>query len=134
MHISRAALYCMYALVHMAQLASKLKDGLVPAHEIAAKEGIPRGFLMRLMGQLAKNRIVHSIKGPNGGYRLARPAKDITLLEIIECVDGALIGELPVDNFDNEIGKKLRHVYQEVVENARKQLQRIKLADLAKAK
>lgn len=56
--------------------------------EISGELNIPTPFLGKILQLLAKNKILNSTKGPNGGFCLARPAKEISLLNIIETIDG----------------------------------------------
>jgi Rrf2 family protein len=66
--------------------------------EIAAHEQIPPVFLRKVLGELRRHRILHSVKGMNGGYQLARPADTITLWELVQLLDaqpdwdGCLLG------------------------------------------
>ena len=65
------------------------------SHNIAAARGIPERFLLKVLKPLVSARVLLSIKGPNGGYRLAKPADEITMLEILEAVDGPIRGQAP---------------------------------------
>jgi Rrf2 family protein len=64
----------------------------VQANEIAGAYGLPIAYTGRVMGQLAKSRILHSVRGPRGGFQFARDAKDVSLLEVMEAVGGTLDG------------------------------------------
>src|SRR3954452_12709206 len=92
MKLSRAASYAIHAL---ADLASRPKDEPVPSHLVARAWGIPEGFLLKVLKPLAAARILVSVKGPNGGYRLARPPAEVSLLEVIEAVEGPIRGQAP---------------------------------------
>jgi hypothetical protein len=61
---------------------------LTPSYVIARTIGSPEPRLMQILSALVKSDILHGNKGPNGGYRMARPLVDISLLEVIEAVDG----------------------------------------------
>src|SRR5258708_958355 len=67
----------------------------VASHTIAREHGIPERFLLKVLNPLVSAGILSSLKGPHGGYRLARTASDITLLEVIEAVEGTIRGEAP---------------------------------------
>ena len=60
------------------------------ASEISSKYDLPTAYAAKVMGQLAKARIFQSDRGPTGGFRLARPPKDITALEVFEAMNGPL--------------------------------------------
>ena len=55
---------------------------------LAEFHGIPESYLLKHLKMLVSNEILESVPGPRGGYRLARPPRDITLLDIVQAVDG----------------------------------------------
>ncbi len=65
-------------------------DTRLDAKTIAAKTGVTPRFTLKILHGLVSGDIVKSYKGANGGYTLARNAKDITLLEVVELVCGPL--------------------------------------------
>jgi Rrf2 family protein len=79
-----------YALRAAAELADTA-GGMMKAEEIATAQGIPLKFLLSIMAELKREGIVRSQRGADGGYRLARPAKEITLADVIAAVDGQLM-------------------------------------------
>jgi len=76
-------------------MAAQKKDAPVASHVIAEKRGIPKRFLLKVLKPLVSARVLTSVKGPDGGYRLAKPASEVTLLEVIEAVDGPIRGSAP---------------------------------------
>jgi Rrf2 family protein len=106
------------------------------AGEIAREERLPDKFLVKLLGQLVKARVVRSVKGPGGGYSLARPAKEITLLQIIEAVDGPVRGETPGISAGEAtaLDKRLQDVSDGAAALVREWLAEVTLAELAKGK
>src|SRR5437667_5165080 len=87
MKLTRASVYALHALVHLAQRSDNLP---LPSHEAARARGIPERFLLKVLKPLVGARVLVSVKGPNGGYRLAKPANQITLLEVIEAAEGPI--------------------------------------------
>ncbi len=79
-----------YGLIAAAYLAEQADGGWIMAETISAKYGIPLAFLLKIMKEMVKANVLRSKRGPGGGYILARPAKEITLLEIIEAVEGPI--------------------------------------------
>ncbi len=77
-----------YGLMAVAYVALHSKDGLVMAAKVAKAYNIPLEYLLKIMQQLVRANVLSSKRGPGGGFSLARPAKEITMLEIIEAVDG----------------------------------------------
>ncbi len=132
MKFTRAASYAVHALVYMAN--QKQPNKPVASHHIAQARGIPERFLLKVLKPLVSTRVLLSIKGPNGGYRLARPANDISLLEVLEAVEGPIRGQAALDdnaNGNGRLNKKLDHICSEAAEQVRKQFQDIRLSDLA---
>lgn len=83
---SRSAEYAIRGCVHMAALAPG-EYALVKS--IAAEAGIPSHFLAKILQDLARDGFLKSSKGPGGGFRLNQPAAGISMLRIVEAVDGA---------------------------------------------
>lgn len=76
-----------YAVRAMLALADA-RDGLVTGREIAQQTEVPISFLPQVMGSLVHAGLVHAFQGRTGGYRLARPAREISLLAIVEAAEG----------------------------------------------
>jgi Rrf2 family protein len=77
-----------YAVRAMLALAQHGTEGLLSGPSIAAEMSIPPRFLPQVMGDLVRGGLVEATTGRAGGYRLARPVADITLLQIVEAVEG----------------------------------------------
>ncbi|MGF1671074.1 MAG: RrF2 family transcriptional regulator [Balneolaceae bacterium] len=80
---------CHYGLQAMFYIAlHSTKENNVDLSEIASEQEIPKHFLSKILQMLVKKKLLFSMKGPNGGFRLSRPAHEITLIEIVEAIDG----------------------------------------------
>lgn len=80
---------CHYGLQAMLYLAVHgTRDTNVDLRKIAEEQEIPRHFLSKIMQLLVRNGLVASMKGPTGGFRLNRPAEEISLLQIVDAIDG----------------------------------------------
>jgi Rrf2 family protein len=79
-----------YGLKAVAYLAGLKSDEMAQAADIADANNIPKKFLDAILGDLRNAGIVHSKKGPGGGYRLARSAADIKLGQVIRWLDGPI--------------------------------------------
>ncbi len=79
-----------YGLRALQELARTHGQGPVPNAELARRANVPARFLEQIMLTLKHGRIVQSLKGPQGGYLLARPPDQITLAEVIRLLDGPL--------------------------------------------
>ncbi|NJQ03118.1 RrF2 family transcriptional regulator [Streptomyces zingiberis] len=87
MHISAKADYATRALLELASHP----DRPLSCEAMASSQDIPFRFLKSVVGELRKAGLVRSQRGCEGGYWLGRPAAEITLLEVVRAVDGALI-------------------------------------------
>ena len=75
--------------LHVCALLAALPVGTaLPASRLAEFYALPPAYLAKHLQQLSAARIVEATKGRSGGYRLSRPPRDITLLEIVEAVEG----------------------------------------------
>jgi Rrf2 family protein len=129
MKLTRASSYALHAAAY---LAAKKGDKPTPSHTIAKTCGIKERFLLKVLKPLVSARVLTSIKGPNGGYRLARPASEIALLDIIEAGDqGAIHALAPFNDPNNPaLNKKIDNVCTQTSNLVRGHLKEVKLADL----
>jgi Rrf2 family protein len=75
--------------LHSAALLAVLPPGAVlPAKALAEYHGISESYLVKHLQALATDGLLESVPGPKGGYRLARPAAEITALEVVDAVEG----------------------------------------------
>lgn len=79
-----------YALRALLTLAARNDDGPMLIADIAEEGNAPRKFLEQILVELKKRGLVHSVRGPKGGYTLGRPATQISFAEIIRVIDGPL--------------------------------------------
>jgi Rrf2 family cysteine metabolism transcriptional repressor len=79
-----------YALKALTELGRQGGDAPIPIGELARQRGIPVQFLEQLFAVLRRAGMLRSQRGVKGGYCFARPASEITVLEIVELLDGPL--------------------------------------------
>ncbi|MDA3947533.1 MAG: Rrf2 family transcriptional regulator [Helicobacteraceae bacterium] len=79
-----------YGLAAMHVLSHAARNRAMQIKEIAAMTQVSHSYLEQILSALRKGGLVTSIRGANGGYELARPAHEITVLEIIEILEGSL--------------------------------------------
>lgn len=77
-----------YAIRSMLYLSSKPSGSRIMSSEVALAEDIPVNFVRKILESLVKNGLVKSYRGAGGGFTLGRDAADISLLQIIESVEG----------------------------------------------
>ena len=78
--------YGLQAMIFIALHASENEN--VGLSTIAGEQNIPKHFLSKILQLLVKHKLLVSMKGPTGGFNLNRPADEITLIEVIEAIDG----------------------------------------------
>ena len=129
MKLTRASSYALHAVAYM---AAQKRGGPVASHLIAQARGIPERFLLKVLKPLVSARVLQSVKGPNGGYRLARRPADITMLEIVEAVDGPIRGQAPFaeEGNDGKLNRKLDAICKQVADEVRSRLARVRVSDL----
>jgi len=91
-----------YGVRAMIQLAAAAPGVVVKTDDLAQAQGIPAQFLVDILSDLRADRLVRSHRGREGGYELARPAEQISIADVLRCIDGPLasvrdigLGDLP---------------------------------------
>jgi len=79
-----------YGFLGMLYLAKQPKDRVVRISEISENEGIPEKFLAKIFQNLTRSGLVRSHRGAKGGFSLGKPAKKISVKELLECVQGPI--------------------------------------------
>ena len=123
-----------YAFLSILEVAERGK-GDVQTAEISSKYDLPAAYAAKVMGQLAKARILRSDRGPRGGFRLARAPKDISALEVFEAMNGPLTsGSILPEGATRNHQRGVTQLFDQVIEDMRKRLQSVSLADLMSGK
>ncbi len=94
MQLSRKSDYALRAVMHFAGLP---KGELASIGEVAKAQSIPREFLAKILKDLTWAGILVSFQGVTGGYRLARPGREVSFLDVIEAMDGPITLNLCVE-------------------------------------
>ena len=96
MKLSTKSEYAILALIYLARMEN---EGFVKIQDICHTYDIPKKYLELLLSILRQNNYIRAKRGANGGYKLARPANQITLAEIIRLMDGALAATESVSKY-----------------------------------
>ena len=124
-----------YALRAVVELAAAGGDGTtVKGERLASAQGIPLRFLENILLELRHAGFVESRRGADGGYRLARPAAEITLADVIRAIDGPLAGvtgDRPEKLEFTGNAEPLRDVWVAVRAVLRSVLEQVTVADVA---
>ena len=128
MKINRSTGYALLAVGYMAQH----KDQKIVLSQTIAKEyGIPLEYLIKFLSQLVRVNILRSKRGPNGGFYLAVPPNKITMLQVIEAVEGPMVGGLGLsESAKGKFSVKAEQAYAKALNQAKAVLQKTKISDL----
>jgi Rrf2 family protein len=128
MRLSRSVSYALQAILQLAGVDSATP---VPCSQIAAEGRMPERFLLQILRDLVAHGVLESTRGVDGGYTLERDAKEVTLLEVIEAVEGPLFVALPVSQGLPEKSKsRVKQALADLSAEARRELGAITLAQL----
>jgi Rrf2 family protein len=129
-HVTAKADYAVRAMVELAAAGG----GPLKAEEIAAAQSVPHRFLENILIELRHARLVRSQRGPDGGYRLALPAEEISVADVIRTVEGPIASvrsERPDEISYSGTAVALRDVWLALRANMRAVLESVSLADVA---
>ena len=129
MQITRQADYAVRAVLHLARNTEQR----TATSAIAEEQRIPPSFLAKIVSQLSIAGLLHTSRGARGGVTLARSAKDITLLEVVEAIDGPIqlnecVGDNNTCSFDDDC--PLRPVWCDAQEELVGRLRGTNFADM----
>jgi Rrf2 family protein len=133
--LNKASRFGLYALVSLARDPS----ALLTAGGIAGEFEISQNHVAKLLQQLTRAGLVHSVRGVGGGYQLARDPSTITMLEVVEALDGPLSNpctgcslQSPVPCGQHDVACAVHDVLGELNQTAYFTLKSITLATLAR--
>lgn len=132
MKISRSTGYALLAVGYVAQ---NKNAGTILSQTIAKKYNIPLEYLLKILQQLVRANILHSKRGPHGGFTLARPTKKITMLEIVEAVEGPMINQLNLveQTKGEKFSVRAEQTYEKAIDQAKSVFEKAKLSTLMNA-
>lgn len=87
MQITRQADYALRAMLYLSQLEPNKRAA---TSQIAEDQHIPPSFLAKIISQLSIAGLIHTSRGARGGVSLARPAEEVSVLEVVEAIDGPI--------------------------------------------
>jgi Rrf2 family protein len=122
MQITRQADYAVRAMLYLSHIGTSQRAA---TSEVAKEQHIPPSFLAKIISQLSIAGLLHTSRGARGGVSLAREPKEITLLEVVEAIDGPIqlnecVGETSTCTFDHDC--PLRPVWCDAQEDLVKRL------------
>lgn len=129
MRISRSTGYAMLALGYIAENKSKK---VILSQDIAKKYDIPLEYLLKLLQQLVKANVLHSKRGPHGGFSLVKPPQQVSILQIIEAIDGPFVSHSTLfeQTSGEKIGVLVDKLYDKALSQAKAVFEKAKLSSL----
>ena len=121
-----------YALIASGYIAENQQDGLVSAERVSKEYVIPVEYLQKILLQLVGANVIKSRRGPRGGFSLARDPKDISMLQIIEAIDGLMLRPLNMvkQTHDADFALKMESVCKKAADKVIKIYSKAKLSDM----
>jgi Rrf2 family protein len=124
-----------YSILALIYIARNEKKGFIKIEEICGTCDISKKYLEYLFTILRQSRFIKTKRGSGGGYKLARPADEISIAEIIRLMDGALAPTESVSKYfysDTPLSeeRKIIAVFQEIRDFTARRLEKLKLSDV----
>ncbi len=120
-----------YALLAMAYIAKRPNEKIILSQDISKEYTIPLEYLLKILQQLVRANILMSKRGPHGGFSLATPIKKVSMLQVIEAVEGPLASQLNLEEHSKEkFCDKIENAYKRSIEDARASFDKIKLSNI----
>lgn len=121
-----------YGLLAACYIARNEKNGIVLSQTISKEYNIPLEYLLKILQQLVRANILRSKRGPRGGFVMSKPASKVSMLEIIEAVDGPLGSQLNLEEHAkrDKFSAKAEKAYEQGVNAAKTVYSKVKLADM----
>jgi Rrf2 family protein len=128
MKLSRTVAYAVRATLQLAQQPSETP---IPCSKLASDGNMPERFLLQILRSLVTHGILRSTRGVDGGYALTRPPEEISLLDIIEAIEGPMdTGDRSGNGLPVESQERLHVALRQITDIARQQLESIKFSQL----
>ncbi len=121
-----------YALLAVGYIAQHREQKIILSQSIAKEYNIPLEYLLKILQQLVRANVLRSKRGPRGGFSLAKLPKKITMLEIIEAVDGPMVSRLNLAEQARrqKFSVKTEQAYKKAIAQARGVFEKTKLSSL----
>lgn len=128
MRLSQSVTYALQATLRLAEMSEQRP---ISCNQLASDGNMPERFLLQILRDLSKQQILQSTRGGGGGFMLDRPPTEISLLQIIEAIDGPITSGLPTKiSFPGNTDQRVRTALDRITEDVRARLGKIKMSDL----
>ncbi len=123
-----------YALRALIEIAATDDGAPISADELGRRQDIPKGFLQAILADLRRVGILTSVRGKSGGWRLTKPAAEVSVADVIRAVDGPLVsiyGQRPENVSYDSTADSLQQVWIAARYSLRDVLEHVSIAHLA---
>jgi len=132
MKLTTKSEYSLLALIHIAR---NEEGGFIKTEDICKEYGISKKYLEQILSALKHARYIRTKTGASGGYKLVKPARKISIAEVIRLMDGALAPTLSVSKYffehtPLEKEKKMTDFFREIRDYVSNKVERLKISDL----
>lgn len=132
MRLGRASAYGLYALIFVSRQRT---DAPVQVHLIAESTGLPIEYLRKILQRMTRARLIQSERGRRGGFRMTRDPSSITLLDVVEAIEGPLDEQSVFEDgllgtATGALARRLRKFRKDTSKNLRDLLIATRLSDL----
>jgi Rrf2 family protein len=121
-----------YAILTVGYIAQNKDKGLVLGPSIARHYGIAQEYMTKIMQDLVKANVLRSKRGPGGGFSLARPLNKISMLDIIEAVEGPMTESIALEEYGQKdrFLNKATKAYDKVTAQARGSFRKVRMSEV----
>lgn len=121
-----------YALLAVGYIAKHQEKGIILSQSVSKEYDIPLEYLLKILQQLVRANVLRSKRGPRGGFSMAKPPNKVTMLQIIEAVDGPMISQLDLAEQakGEKFSVKAEKTYEKAIAAARNVFEKAKVSDL----
>jgi Rrf2 family protein len=121
-----------YALLAVGYIAKHVDEGIVLSQSISEKYDIPLEYLLKILQQLVRANILRSKRGPRGGFSLAKPPKKISMLSVVEAVEGPMISQLNLSEQSKreKFSVQAEKTYDKAISQAKSVFEKAKIGDM----
>jgi Rrf2 family protein len=121
-----------YGLLAVGYIAKHQEQKIILSQTISKEYDIPLEYLLKILQQLVRANVLRSKRGPRGGFSLARPPKKITMLQIVEAVEGPMISQLNLveQTRGEKFSVRAEKTYEKAIAQAKSVFEKAKLSTL----
>jgi len=121
-----------YGMIAVCHIAKHYKEGPVMAQKVAREYDIPLEYLLKILQQMVRENVLISKRGPRGGFWLSRDASEITLLQVVEAIEGPVVTNMQLAQQAKNMpfSTKIEGVCRSIAESVRDAYAKVSIADM----